>query len=151
MSNIVSPGLTTPLISWAAADELPGRGVEESFREEHDRREPATATNATDMAIPMAIRFITPPTRMVVSDSLHNGWFPSTRECGGMMAADAESYLDAPDNDPIPPAKSYGGSVISGTGGNAILGAIGKWNGILPQGTGGGAVPFIGAGEVTKR
>ncbi|OGL45665.1 MAG: HflC protein, partial [Candidatus Schekmanbacteria bacterium RBG_16_38_10] len=29
--------------------------------------------------------------------------------------------------------------------------AIEKWNGILPQVTGGGAVPFIGVGEVQKR
>jgi hypothetical protein len=113
MSNIVSPGLTTPRISWGAADALPGRGVEESFREEHDERVPTTVIKATDMAIPMAIRFITPPTIMVVSDSLHNGNFPSTRECGGMIAADAVSCLDAPENDPIPPAKSYRVSVIS--------------------------------------
>lgn len=33
----------------------------------------------------------------------------------------------------------------------ANLKAIEKWNGILPQVTGGGAVPFIGVGEVQKR
>lgn len=33
----------------------------------------------------------------------------------------------------------------------ANLRAIEKWNGILPQVTGGGAVPFIGIGEVHKR
>jgi regulator of protease activity HflC (stomatin/prohibitin superfamily) len=33
----------------------------------------------------------------------------------------------------------------------ANLRAIEKWNGILPQVTGGGAVPFIGVGEVPKR
>jgi prohibitin 2 len=33
----------------------------------------------------------------------------------------------------------------------ANLRAIDKWNGILPQVTGGGAVPFIGIGEVQKR
>ncbi len=33
----------------------------------------------------------------------------------------------------------------------ANLKAIDKWNGILPQVTGGGAVPFIGIGEVQKR
>jgi prohibitin 2 len=33
----------------------------------------------------------------------------------------------------------------------ANLKAIDKWNGILPQVTGGGAVPFIGVGEVGKR
>ena len=33
----------------------------------------------------------------------------------------------------------------------ANLRAIDKWNGILPQVTGGGAVPFIGIGEVHKR
>jgi prohibitin 2 len=33
----------------------------------------------------------------------------------------------------------------------ANLRAIDKWNGILPQVTGGGAVPFIGIGEIQKR
>ncbi len=33
----------------------------------------------------------------------------------------------------------------------ANLRAIDKWNGILPQVTGGGAVPFIGVGEVGRR
>jgi len=33
----------------------------------------------------------------------------------------------------------------------ANLKAIDKWNGILPQVTGGGAVPFIGVGEIKKR
>jgi regulator of protease activity HflC (stomatin/prohibitin superfamily) len=33
----------------------------------------------------------------------------------------------------------------------ANLKAIEKWNGILPQVTGGGAVPFIGVGEILKR
>ena len=33
----------------------------------------------------------------------------------------------------------------------ANLKAIEKWNGILPQVTGGGAVPFIGVGELQKR
>ena len=33
----------------------------------------------------------------------------------------------------------------------ANLKAIDKWNGILPQVTGGGAIPFIGVGEVQKR
>ena len=33
----------------------------------------------------------------------------------------------------------------------ATLKAIDKWNGILPQVTGGGAVPFIGVGEIQKR
>lgn len=33
----------------------------------------------------------------------------------------------------------------------ANLRAIDKWNGILPQVTGGGAVPFIGVGEIQKR
>jgi regulator of protease activity HflC (stomatin/prohibitin superfamily) len=33
----------------------------------------------------------------------------------------------------------------------ANLKAIDKWNGILPQVTGGGAVPFIGIGEIQKR
>lgn len=33
----------------------------------------------------------------------------------------------------------------------ANLRAIEKWNGILPQVTGGGAVPFIGIGEIQKR
>ena len=33
----------------------------------------------------------------------------------------------------------------------ANLKAIDKWNGILPQVTGGGAVPFIGVGEIQKR
>jgi regulator of protease activity HflC (stomatin/prohibitin superfamily) len=33
----------------------------------------------------------------------------------------------------------------------ANLRAIEKWNGILPQVTGGGAVPFIGVGEVPKK
>jgi len=33
----------------------------------------------------------------------------------------------------------------------ANLKAIEKWNGILPQVTGGGAVPFIGVGEIEKR
>src|SRR3989337_3609389 len=33
----------------------------------------------------------------------------------------------------------------------ANLRAIDKWNGILPQVTGGGAVPFIGIGEVQKK
>lgn len=33
----------------------------------------------------------------------------------------------------------------------ANLKAIEKWNGILPQVTGGGAVPLIGVGEVTKK
>ncbi len=33
----------------------------------------------------------------------------------------------------------------------ANLKAIDKWNGILPQVTGGGAVPFIGIGEVQKK
>ncbi|MBI2059321.1 MAG: prohibitin family protein [Nitrospirae bacterium] len=33
----------------------------------------------------------------------------------------------------------------------ANLKAIEKWNGILPQVTGGGAVPFIGVGDVPKR
>ena len=33
----------------------------------------------------------------------------------------------------------------------ANLKAIDKWNGILPQVTGGGAVPFIGVGELQKR
>ena len=33
----------------------------------------------------------------------------------------------------------------------ANLKAIEKWNGILPQVTGGGAVPFIGVGEIHKR
>ena len=33
----------------------------------------------------------------------------------------------------------------------ANLKAIDKWNGILPQVTGGGAVPFIGVGETKKR
>jgi regulator of protease activity HflC (stomatin/prohibitin superfamily) len=33
----------------------------------------------------------------------------------------------------------------------ANLRAIEKWNGILPQVTGGGAVPFIGVGDVSKR
>jgi len=33
----------------------------------------------------------------------------------------------------------------------ANLKAIEKWNGILPQVTGGGAVPFIGIGEIQKR
>lgn len=33
----------------------------------------------------------------------------------------------------------------------ANLKAIEKWNGILPQVTGGGAVPFIGVGEVPRR
>lgn len=33
----------------------------------------------------------------------------------------------------------------------ANLRAIDKWNGILPQVTGGGAVPFIGVGELQKR
>lgn len=33
----------------------------------------------------------------------------------------------------------------------ANLKAIDKWNGILPQVTGGGAVPFIGVGEMQKR
>jgi len=33
----------------------------------------------------------------------------------------------------------------------ANLKAIDKWNGILPQVTGGGAVPFIGVGDIQKR
>jgi hypothetical protein len=33
----------------------------------------------------------------------------------------------------------------------ANLKAIEKWNGILPQVTGAGAVPFIGVGELAKR
>ena len=33
----------------------------------------------------------------------------------------------------------------------ANLKAIEKWNGILPSVTGGGAVPFIGVGDVTKK
>jgi prohibitin 2 len=33
----------------------------------------------------------------------------------------------------------------------ANLKAIEKWNGILPQVTGGGAIPFIGVGEIQKR
>ena len=33
----------------------------------------------------------------------------------------------------------------------ANLRAIDKWNGILPQVTGGGAVPFIGVGDLQKR
>ncbi len=33
----------------------------------------------------------------------------------------------------------------------ANLRAIDKWNGILPQVTGGGAIPFIGVGEIQKR
>ena len=33
----------------------------------------------------------------------------------------------------------------------ANLKAIDKWNGILPQVTGGGAVPFIGVGDIKKR
>src|SRR3989339_1711349 len=33
----------------------------------------------------------------------------------------------------------------------ATIKAIDKWNGILPQGTGGGAVPFIGLGDTPKR
>ena len=33
----------------------------------------------------------------------------------------------------------------------ANLRAIDKWNGILPQVTGGGAIPFIGVGDVQKR
>jgi regulator of protease activity HflC (stomatin/prohibitin superfamily) len=33
----------------------------------------------------------------------------------------------------------------------ANLKAIDKWNGILPQVTGGGAVPFIGVGEIERR
>ncbi len=33
----------------------------------------------------------------------------------------------------------------------ATIRAIEKWNGILPQVTGGGAVPFIGVGEIQKR
>ncbi|RJQ23968.1 MAG: prohibitin family protein [Nitrospiraceae bacterium] len=33
----------------------------------------------------------------------------------------------------------------------ANLKAIDKWNGILPQVTGGGAVPFIGVGDIPKR
>ncbi|MBU4320349.1 MAG: prohibitin family protein [Thermodesulfovibrionales bacterium] len=33
----------------------------------------------------------------------------------------------------------------------ANLRAIDKWNGILPQVTGGGAIPFIGVGEIRKR
>lgn len=33
----------------------------------------------------------------------------------------------------------------------ANLKAIDKWNGILPQVTGGGAIPFIGVGEIQKR
>ncbi|MFH1702248.1 MAG: prohibitin family protein, partial [Nitrospirota bacterium] len=33
----------------------------------------------------------------------------------------------------------------------ANLRAIDKWNGILPQVTGGGAVPFIGVGDIQKR
>ncbi len=33
----------------------------------------------------------------------------------------------------------------------ANLKAIEKWNGIMPQVTGGGAVPFIGVGEIQKR
>jgi regulator of protease activity HflC (stomatin/prohibitin superfamily) len=33
----------------------------------------------------------------------------------------------------------------------ANLKAIDKWNGILPQVTGGGAVPFIGVGEIAKK
>jgi len=33
----------------------------------------------------------------------------------------------------------------------ANLKAIEKWNGILPQVTGGGAVPFIGVGDIQKR
>ncbi|HCC69193.1 MAG TPA: HflC protein, partial [Nitrospiraceae bacterium] len=32
----------------------------------------------------------------------------------------------------------------------ANLRAIEKWNGILPQVTGGGAVPFIGVGEIQR-
>ena len=34
---------------------------------------------------------------------------------------------------------------------DANLRAIEKWNGILPQVTGGGAVPFIGVGDIQKR
>ncbi|HCZ11326.1 MAG TPA: HflC protein, partial [Nitrospiraceae bacterium] len=33
----------------------------------------------------------------------------------------------------------------------ANLKAIDKWNGILPQVTGGGAVPFIGVGDIHKK
>ncbi|MBI5026248.1 MAG: prohibitin family protein, partial [Nitrospirae bacterium] len=33
----------------------------------------------------------------------------------------------------------------------ANLKAIEKWNGILPQVTGGGAIPFIGVGEIQKQ
>ena len=33
----------------------------------------------------------------------------------------------------------------------ANLRAIEKWNGILPQVTGGGAVSFIGVGDIQKR
>ena len=33
----------------------------------------------------------------------------------------------------------------------ANIKAIDKWNGILPQVTGGGAVPFIGLGDTPKR
>ena len=33
----------------------------------------------------------------------------------------------------------------------ANMKAIEKWNGILPQVTGGGAIPFIGVGEITKK
>jgi regulator of protease activity HflC (stomatin/prohibitin superfamily) len=33
----------------------------------------------------------------------------------------------------------------------ANIRAIDKWNGILPQVTGGGAIPFIGVGEIQKR
>ncbi|MFH1161144.1 MAG: prohibitin family protein, partial [bacterium] len=33
----------------------------------------------------------------------------------------------------------------------ANLKAIEKWNGVLPQVTGAGAVPFIGVGEIQKK
>src|SRR4030067_150404 len=42
-------------------------------------------------------------------------------------------------------------SIIAFSFSEVFTAAIEKWNGILPQVTGGGAVPFIGVGEVQKR
>jgi hypothetical protein len=71
ISNIVSPGFTTPLISWGAADACPGRGAEESFREEHDERQQTTASSAAEPANPEILRFIPLPTKLIISVSLH--------------------------------------------------------------------------------
>jgi|SRR3990172_4256626 hypothetical protein len=81
MSNIVSPGFTTPWIFREVPGVVSEGGGEKSSCEGRGWMEIPVRRMAIEIGIIGMIRFITPPTHMVVGNILYTMIIPSTPKC----------------------------------------------------------------------